>query len=75
MKIVNYQKRFERYLIELIAKFRIDLRKLKGLESEIDLKNAEEELKYYQRRQFPIFWSSEMMEILLVIQCAELTME
>jgi L-amino acid N-acyltransferase YncA len=42
-------------LIGLIGKFRIRLAKLKGIEKELDLKDAQEELDYYQRKNFPIF--------------------
>ncbi len=55
MRIENYQNQLEQELIELIARFRVVLGKLKGIERIIDLKKAKEELDYYQRKKYPIF--------------------
>ncbi|MHA2179905.1 MAG: N-acetyltransferase family protein [Promethearchaeota archaeon] len=42
-------------LIGLIGRFRIRLAQLKGIDKELDLKGAQEELDYYQQKNFPIF--------------------
>lgn len=42
-------------LIKLIGKFRVRLGKLKGIDKELDLKLAQEELEYFQQKNFPIF--------------------
>ena len=42
-------------LIRLIGRFRVKFAKLKGVEKELDLKSAQEELAYYQQNKFPIF--------------------
>jgi ribosomal protein S18 acetylase RimI-like enzyme len=55
MRIENYQNQWEQELINLIARFRVDLGKLKGVERIIDLKKAKEELDYYQRKNYPIY--------------------
>ena len=55
MRIENYKNQFKKELINLIAHFRVDLGKLKGVDREIDLENAKEELDYYQNKNFPIF--------------------
>ncbi|MFW9894896.1 MAG: GNAT family N-acetyltransferase, partial [Candidatus Thorarchaeota archaeon] len=42
-------------LISLIGNFRVSLGKLKGIERELDLRSAQEELEYYHQKEFPIF--------------------
>lgn len=53
---VRIQEEYDKKeLISLIGRYRIRLAKLKGIDKDIDLKSAEEELEYYQRKNFPIF--------------------
>ena len=52
--IVQYQHSYREASIGLIAKFRVSLRSLKGSETKEDLKSAEEELEFYQRKKYPI---------------------
>ena len=39
----------------MIGNFRVSLAKLKGVDKELDLENAQEELDYYHHKKFPIF--------------------
>ncbi|MFX1457516.1 MAG: GNAT family N-acetyltransferase [Promethearchaeota archaeon] len=55
MKIRFQTENDKEQLISLIGNFRVSLGKLKGIEREVDLKSAQEELEYYQLKEFPIF--------------------
>jgi GNAT superfamily N-acetyltransferase len=59
MKIRSYDDGDKDDLITLIAKFRIRLAELKGIEKEINLNEAEEELDYYCKKNFPIFLAED----------------
>lgn len=54
MKIREYQKEDKYQLLRLIAEFRISLARLKSIESKFDLKQANEELEYYLKQEYPI---------------------
>ncbi len=55
MKIRRYNSGDKSQLTKLISQYRIALADLKGSEREIDLKAAEEELEFYQEKNYPIF--------------------
>lgn len=55
MKIRSYNVRDREELIILIAKFRVRLAELKGIEKEINIEDGKEELDYYLNKEFPIF--------------------
>lgn len=55
MKIIEFTDKHEISLIELIARFRIALGKLKQIDKILDLGAAKEELKYYLEKQFHIY--------------------
>ncbi|MFW9866416.1 MAG: GNAT family N-acetyltransferase [Candidatus Thorarchaeota archaeon] len=59
MKIRSYNVRDREELIILIAKFRVRLAELKGIEKEINLEDAIEELDYYLKKEFPIFLAED----------------
>ena len=63
--IVHYQHSYREDLIRLIAKFRVSLRALKVNEPKEDLKSAEEELEFYQRKKYPILLALGSNEDLL----------
>ena len=52
-------------LLRLIGNFRVRLAKLKGIDKEIDLKSAQEELEYYQRKKYPIFVAENKQHYLI----------
>jgi GNAT superfamily N-acetyltransferase len=55
MRIRIQTENDEEELIGLVGRFRIQLAQLKGIDKELDLKAAQEELDYYQQKKFPIF--------------------
>lgn len=55
MKIRAFQPGDERQLVELIAKFRVVLGRLRGKAGPANLDRAKEELAYYRTRRYPIF--------------------
>ena len=59
MKIRQYESNDKLELIHLIGQCRIDLAKLKGSKRELNLKAAEEELEFYQKKKYPIFIAEE----------------
>ncbi|MFX0030249.1 MAG: GNAT family N-acetyltransferase [Candidatus Hermodarchaeota archaeon] len=55
MNIRLYESKDKKNVIKLIGMFRIRTAQLKGIEKEIDLQNAEEELEYYLKQDYPIY--------------------
>ena len=56
-------------LIELIAKFKVDVAKFKGKNRDLDLKAAEKELNYYLERDYPIYIAQVETNIVGYIVC------
>ncbi|UCC18961.1 MAG: GNAT family N-acetyltransferase [Promethearchaeota archaeon] len=60
MKIREYEPKDKSELTKLISQFRVALAKLKGIERELNLRAAEEELEFYQKKKYPIFIAEEI---------------
>ena len=50
MNIRLYENKDKTDIVKLIAKFRVRLAKLKGIEKKMDLKSSKEELEFYNKK-------------------------
>ena len=55
MNIRLYENKDKTDIVKLIAKFRVRLAKLKGIEKKMDLKSSKEELEFYNKKKYPIY--------------------
>ncbi len=65
MIIRNHNASDKDELVRLIGRFRVKLGKLKGIEKDLDLKSAQEELTHYQQKKFPIFVAEDKEQNLI----------
>lgn len=65
MKIRKYNSSDKSQVTKLISQYRIALADLKGSERGIDLMAAEEELEFYQEKNYPIFIAEDSEGIIV----------
>jgi ribosomal protein S18 acetylase RimI-like enzyme len=69
MAIRDYNNQDEQQLVQLIAEFRVELSRLKSVDTIQDLISAKEELQDYLREEFPIFVAVEKGRIVGYLVC------